>query len=74
MQNGLNSLTFPHVIKDKQGKENIMVDVLLRRYVFLNTMSTRLIGFEYVKALNANDSDFVEIYNACGHLAFGKFY
>ena len=21
-----------------------------------------------------NDSDFVEIYNACGHLTFGKFY
>ena len=37
-------------------------------------MNTRLLGFEYVKELDGNDSDFAEIYNACGSLAFGKLY
>ena len=27
-----------------------------------------------MKELYDNDSDFAEIYNACGHSAFGKFY
>jgi hypothetical protein len=65
--------TFPDVIKYKQGKENIVADALSRRYVLLHTMN-RLLGFEYVKELYDNDSDFAEIYNACGHLAFGKYY
>jgi hypothetical protein len=47
-----------------------VVDALSRRYVLLNIMSTTLIGFEYVKVLYANDFDFSEIYNACGHSAF----
>jgi len=37
-------------------------------------MNTRLLGFEYVKELYDNDSDFAEIYNACGHSAFGMLY
>jgi hypothetical protein len=66
--------TFLYVIKYKQGKENIVADALSRRYVLLHTMNTRLLGFEYVKELYDNDSDFIKIYNACGHSAFGKFY
>jgi len=65
--------TFPYVIKYKQGKENIVVGILLHRYILLNTMNTRLLGFEYVKALYADDFYFAEIYNACGHSGFGKF-
>jgi hypothetical protein len=37
-------------------------------------MNTRLLGFEYVKELYDNDSDFSEIYNACGNSASCKFY
>ena len=66
--------TFPYTIKYKQSKENIVADALSRRYVLLHTMNTRLLGFEYVKELYDNDSDCAEIYNACGHSAFGKFY
>ena len=33
-----------------------------------------MLGFEYVKELYGNDSDFAEIYNACGNSTFGKFY
>jgi hypothetical protein len=37
-------------------------------------MNARLLGFEDVKELYYNDSNFAEIYNACGHSALGKFY
>ncbi|XP_011048931.1 PREDICTED: uncharacterized protein LOC105142821 [Populus euphratica] len=57
-------------IEYKQGKENIVADTLSCRYVLLHTMNTRLLGFEYVKELYDNDSDFAEIYNACGHSTF----
>ena len=43
--------TFPYVIKYKQGKENIVADAILCRYVLLHTMNTRLLSFEYVKEL-----------------------
>jgi len=66
--------TFSYIIKYKQDKENIVADALSHRYVLLNTMNTRLLGFEYAKELYDNDSDFAKIYNACGHSAFGKFY
>jgi hypothetical protein len=66
--------TFSYVIQYKQGKENIIVDALLRRYVLRNTMSTKFLCFEYVKSLYANDYDFSKIYNVCGHSAFDKFY
>jgi len=66
--------TFPYVIKYKQGKENIVADTLSPKYVLLHTLNTRLLGFKYVKELYENDSNFAEIYNACGHSASGKFY
>ena len=69
--------TFPYVIKYKQGKKNIVADdALSRKYVLLNTMNTRLLGFKYIyiKQLYDSDPDFAEIYNACGHSVFGKFY
>ena len=66
--------TFPYIIKYKQGKKNIVVDALLRRYVFLNTMNTRLLGFEYVKELYVNYYNFTKIYNTCEHLTFDNFY
>lgn len=66
--------TFSYVIKYKQDKENIVADAISRWYVILSTMNTSLLGFEYVKELYVNDSTFTEIYNACGHSTFGKFY
>ena len=47
--------TFPYVIKYKQGKENIMADALSKRYAIVSTLSAKLLGFEYVKELYAND-------------------
>jgi len=66
--------TFLYVIKYKQGKENIMVDALSRRYVLLSTLDARFLGFEHIKELYKDDSDFAKVYNAYETLAFGKFY
>uniref|UniRef100_A0A2N9ES05 RNA-directed DNA polymerase n=1 Tax=Fagus sylvatica TaxID=28930 RepID=A0A2N9ES05_FAGSY len=66
--------TFPYVIRYKQGKENVVADALSRRYALLSTLDTKLLGFEYIKDLYAQDSDFGEVFNACEKVAFGKFY
>jgi translation initiation factor IF-1 len=66
--------TFPYVIRYKQGKENIVADALSRRYVLLTSMSAKLLGFEYVKDMYADDADFSNVYKACDKMAFGKFY
>jgi len=52
----------------------MVANALSCTYVFLNTMNTRFLGFEYVKELYANDSDFFETYKACRHSAFDNFY
>ncbi|XP_035539641.1 uncharacterized protein LOC118344015, partial [Juglans regia] len=66
--------TFPYVIRYKQGKENIVADALFRRYVLLTSMSAKMLGFEYVKDMYADDADFSNVYVACDKAAFGKFY
>ena len=65
--------TFSYVIKYKQGKENIVVDALSRRYVLLSTLNVRLLGFEHIKELYI-DGDFANIYDAYKNSTFGKFY
>ena len=66
--------SFPYVIKYIQGKENIVADALSRRYALVSTLNAKLLGFEYVKELYANDDDFANVYEACEKTTFGKFY
>ena len=66
--------TFPYVIKYKQGKENIVADALSRRYTLINTLSSKMLGFEFIRDLYVSDSDFSNVYGACEHAAFQKFY
>ena len=66
--------TFPYVIKYKQGKEIIVADALSKRYALVSNLNTKLLGFEYVKELYANDDDFASVYGACEKAAFCKFY
>uniref|UniRef100_A0A2N9I939 Reverse transcriptase domain-containing protein n=1 Tax=Fagus sylvatica TaxID=28930 RepID=A0A2N9I939_FAGSY len=61
---------FPYVIHYKQGKENIVADALSRRYVLLTSMSAKMLGFEYVKDMYADDADFSDVYKACDKTAF----
>ena len=64
--------TFLYVIKYKQGKENIVMDTLSQRYVLLNTLNTRLLGFEHVKELYVDNDDFGQVYGQYEHLAFDQ--
>ncbi|XP_057990739.1 uncharacterized protein LOC110655165 [Hevea brasiliensis] len=50
--------SFLYVIKYKQGKENVNADALSRRYSLLFTLDVKLLGFEFMKDLYANDNDF----------------
>ena len=45
------------MIKYKQDKENIVVDALSIRYVLLNSLDAKLLGFEQLK----------EMYETTGH-------
>lgn len=63
--------TFPYVIKYKKGKDNVVADALSRRYVLLSSLDAKLLGFEHIKFLYANDSDFNKIYSSCEKFAFG---
>jgi hypothetical protein len=66
--------TFPYMIRYKQGKENVVADALSQRYALLSMLYTKLLGFEYIKDLYIQDSDFGDVFNACEKVAFGKFY
>ena len=54
--------TFPYVIRYKQGKENAIPDALSRRYALLSTLDAKLLGFEHIKELYAEDHEFCEEY------------
>ena len=51
-----------------------MADALSRKYVLLSTLDVKILGFEHIKELYKDDSDFANVYNACETSAFGKFY
>ena len=43
------SLSICHPLQ--QGKENIVANVLSRRYVLISTLDAKLLGFEHIKEL-----------------------
>lgn len=51
-----------------------MADALSRRYALVSTENAKLLGFDYVKELYANDDDFASVYGTCEKATFGKFY
>ena len=57
--------TFQFVLKHKSGQLNKVVDALSRRNVLLNTMQSVIIGFEIIKTIYEDDSDFGNIWKAC---------
>ena len=54
-------------------KKNIAANALSRRYVLLSTLDARFLGFEHVKELYKDDSDFANVYNACETSALESF-
>ena len=53
--------TFTYVIKYRQGKENVVVDALSRRYAWLTSMHTKLLGFELILCM-----PIILIFEKCG--------
>ncbi|KAJ9536656.1 hypothetical protein OSB04_un000129 [Centaurea solstitialis] len=66
--------SFPYMIKYKNGKENIVADALSRRHSLITTLSSKFLGFESLKEMYENDSDFSSLFAACEHGSFDKFY
>lgn len=50
------------MIKYEQGKKNATVDVLSRRYVLVNTLASKIMGFESLSGLYYIDLDFKETF------------
>ncbi|RDY09222.1 hypothetical protein CR513_06447, partial [Mucuna pruriens] len=65
---------FPYVIKHKQGKMNVVANIVSRRYALIAMLETMLIGLDFIKELYEKDIDFGESFAMCVHLAFGDFF
>lgn len=52
--------SFPYVINYKKSEENVVADALLWRYVLLSMLNAKVLCFEFIKELYANDVDFGE--------------
>jgi hypothetical protein len=66
--------SFPYIIKHKNGKDNIIVDALSRRYTMLSQLDFKIFGLQTVKEQYADDSDFKDIVMHCkGGKSWGKF-
>ena len=57
--------TFSYVIKYKQGKDNVVADALSGRYNLFTSLSAKILGFEHVKELYRDETDFGMIYSSC---------
>lgn len=47
--------SFLYVIKYKQDKKYVVVDALSRRYALISTLNSKLLDFEKIKDMYAND-------------------
>ena len=65
---------FPYVIRYKQGKENIVAEVLSRMYILVSTLDEKLLGFEHIKELYPLDHDLCEEFRAYEENVVSKFF
>ena len=61
---------FTFVIKHKSSQQNKVVDALSRRAFLLATISTKVVGFDYLKDTYAVDEDFGGIWARCNNKEF----
>jgi len=53
------------VIKNKQGKANIVADALSRRHSLLSILETKFLSFDHIKEFYPKDVDFSPILSEC---------
>jgi len=56
---------FLYVIKNKQGKANIVADALSRRHSLLSILETKFLSFDHIKEFYPKDVDFSPILSEC---------
>jgi hypothetical protein len=67
--------SFPYIIKHKNGKDNVIVDALSRRYTMLSQLDFKTFGLQTVKHQYVNDADFKDVFAHCLHgKPWGKFH
>ena len=54
--------TFSYVIKYKQGNDNMVVDVLSKRYDLFTSLSAKILGLEHITELYRDVQDFKTIF------------
>jgi len=54
--------SFDFMIHQKFGQLNKGADALSRRYLLLSVLETKVLGFEVIKEMYANDEDLKEIF------------
>jgi hypothetical protein len=57
--------SFPYIIKHKKGKDNMIADVLSRRYTMLSQLSYKIFGLETIKGLYATDLGLKDVFKNC---------
>jgi hypothetical protein len=57
--------TFPHIVKYKKGKDNVVADALSRRNVLLNQLEVKVLGLENLKEMYNDDPEFSKPYIHC---------
>ena len=57
--------TFSYVIKYKQGNDNMVADVLSKRYDLSTSLSAKILGHEHITELYKDVQDFRTIYASC---------
>ena len=62
------------MIHHKAGRLNKGADALSRRYLLLSVLESKVLGFEIVKGMYAEDEDFKEIHTKCASHTYGLFY
>jgi len=65
---------FHFVIHHESGQLNKGADALLRRYLLLSALESKVLGFEIIKGLYAEDEHFKETYEKCSIHAYGLFH
>jgi hypothetical protein len=58
---------FTFVIKHIAGNTNKVVDALSRRCLILQEFQVKTLGFEHLKDMYCDDTDFTEAYEACAN-------